>query len=95
MNVLYIFKLVASGNLNFIEVALSVEPMKLVALWPNLGGCEFLPEYKFAHFFNCGLAADDCYVFLLRFFEQYPQYSENKFYVSGESYAGKAYSFGP
>lgn len=32
--------------------------------------------------------ADDCYVFLLRFFEQYPQYSENKFYVSGESYAG-------
>lgn len=32
--------------------------------------------------------AQDSYIFLLRFFEQYPQYSSNKFYISGESYAG-------
>lgn len=32
MNVLHIIELVASGNVNFIEVALYVEPMKLVAL---------------------------------------------------------------
>jgi len=34
------------------------------------------------------VAAQDSYAFLLGFFEQYPQYSSNKFYVSGESYAG-------
>jgi len=32
--------------------------------------------------------ADDSYAFLLGFFKLYPQYASNKFYVSGESYAG-------
>lgn len=38
--------------------------------------------------FLINVAADDTYAFLLGFFKLYPQYASNKFYVSGESYAG-------
>lgn len=33
-------------------------------------------------------AAQDAYEFLVNFFEAYPEYKSNKFYITGESYAG-------
>jgi len=38
--------------------------------------------------YNDDKTADDVYNFLLQFFKKYPQFSKNKFFVSGESYAG-------
>ncbi|KAJ7549167.1 hypothetical protein O6H91_07G043400 [Diphasiastrum complanatum] len=37
---------------------------------------------------NDAKTAEDSYVFLQRFWELYPEFSENPFYIAGESYAG-------
>lgn len=33
-------------------------------------------------------AAEDAYVFLVKWFERFPQYKHREFYIAGESYAG-------
>jgi serine carboxypeptidase-like clade 2 len=33
--------------------------------------------------------AEDSYKFLVQFFQLYPQYANSRFYIAGESYAGK------
>jgi serine carboxypeptidase-like clade 1 len=38
--------------------------------------------------YNDNKTASDNYMFLVKFFERYPQFRSNPFYVSGESYAG-------
>jgi serine carboxypeptidase-like clade 2 len=37
---------------------------------------------------NDNVTADDNYHFLLNFFQKYPQFKNNEFFISGESYAG-------
>ncbi len=37
---------------------------------------------------NDNKTAADNFVFLQRFFKNYPEFSKNRFFVSGESYAG-------
>jgi cathepsin A (carboxypeptidase C) len=38
--------------------------------------------------FNDLITSDDSYHFLLNFFQKYPQFMKNEFYISGESYGG-------
>jgi serine carboxypeptidase-like clade 2 len=38
---------------------------------------------------NSLCAAEDNLIFLLKWFERFPQYKETEFFISGESYAGK------
>ena len=35
------------------------------------------------------ITANDTYNAIVKFFELYPEYSKNKFFIAGESYAGK------
>lgn len=46
-----------------------------------------IPEVDYKHY-NDNKTADDNYIFLVKFFDIFPQYRENPFFVSGESYAG-------
>lgn len=39
------------------------------------------------------LTAEDAYVFLVKWFERFPQYKHREFYIAGESYAGYYYWF--
>ena len=34
-------------------------------------------------------AAQDAYIFLVKWFERFPQYKYRDFYIAGESYAGQ------
>jgi hypothetical protein len=35
-------------------------------------------------------AAEDAYIFLVNWFERFPQYKHREFYIAGESYAGES-----
>lgn len=35
-------------------------------------------------------AAEDAYIFLVNWFERFPQYKHREFYMAGESYAGES-----
>jgi carboxypeptidase C (cathepsin A) len=37
-------------------------------------------------------AAEDAYIFLVKWFERFPQYKHREFYIAGESYAGESKS---
>lgn len=37
---------------------------------------------------SCACVAEDAYIFLVNWFERFPQYKQRDFYIAGESYAG-------
>lgn len=37
---------------------------------------------------SCAHVAEDSYIFLVKWFERFPQYKHRDFYIAGESYSG-------
>lgn len=50
----------------------------------DAGGCLWCFEY-------CARVAEDAYIFLVNWFERFPQYKHRDFYIAGESYAGSTF----